>query len=298
MAMQHVTIHGHDVAYRKLGDGPAILLVHGMAGSASTWRHVAPALAQHATVIAPDLPGHGRSENGGGDYSLGSFASTLRDLLVALGHERVTIVGQSLGGGVAMQFAYQYPERCDRLVLVGSGGLGQDVHLLLRALSFPGAEYVLALAAAEPVRNAGTWLGNVFGRVGLRPQPLVEEMWRAYATLGDAQTRQAFVRTLRSVVDVTGQCVSATDRLYLTSVMPTLLVWGDADHIIPVSHAYAAHEAMPGSRLEVFEGVGHFPHCEAPDRFTRVLLDFVRDAPPAPPVTNRLRELLASSQTA
>jgi pimeloyl-ACP methyl ester carboxylesterase len=275
--VQYVSIHGHDVAYRTAGDGPALLLVHGMAGSSSTWRSVMPALAEHATVIAPDLPGHGRSDKGRGDYSLGSLASNLRDLLVALGHERVTIVGQSLGGGVAMQFAYQYPERCERLALVSSGGLGQEVHLLLRALSFPGAEYVLALGCATPIRNAGNAIANVLGRVGLRPQPLVEEVWRAYSSLSDGETRQAFVRTLRSVVDVSGQCVSATDRLYLTSALPTLLVWGDADRIIPVSHAYAAHEAMPGSRLEVFEGVGHFPHCEAPERFVDVLRAFMRD---------------------
>jgi pimeloyl-ACP methyl ester carboxylesterase len=289
-----VQIHGHDVAYRVAGSGPPLLLVHGMAGSASTWRHVMPELARDHTVIAPDLPGHGRSAKGPGDYSLGSLASNLRDLLVALGHERVTIVGQSLGGGVAMQFAYQYPERCDRLVLVSSGGLGQEVHLLLRAMSFPGAEYVLALGCAAPLRDAGNKVGELLGRVGLRPQPLVEEMWRAYASLADGETRQAFVRTLRSVVDAGGQCVSATDRLYLTSVMPTLVVWGDADRIIPVSHAYAAHEAMPGSRLEIFPGAGHFPHCEAPARFVEVLRTFVRETRPAPPVGPRLRELITT----
>jgi pimeloyl-ACP methyl ester carboxylesterase len=292
MPVQYVSIHGHDLAYRVAGSGPPVLLVHGMAGSASTWRHVMPQLAPHATVIAPDLPGHGRSDKQRGDYSLGSLASTLRDLLIALGHDRVTIVGQSLGGGVAMQFAYQYPERCDRLVLVSSGGLGQEVHLLLRALSFPGAEYVLQLGCATPVRNAGNAIGSVLSRAGLRPQPLVEEMWRAYSSLGDAQTRQAFVRTLRSVVDVSGQCVSATDRLYLTAVMPTLLMWGDADRIIPVSHAHSAHAAMPGSRLEVFEGVGHFPHCEAPEAFVQALLAFMRDSAPAPRSDDRLRELL------
>jgi pimeloyl-ACP methyl ester carboxylesterase len=292
MAVQYVSIHGHDVAYRVAGAGPPVLLVHGMAGSASTWRHVMPQLAERATVIAPDLPGHGRSEKGRGDYSLGSLASTLRDLLIALGHDRATIVGQSLGGGVAMQFAYQYPERCDRLVLVSSGGLGQEVHMLLRALSFPGAEYVLQLGCASPIRDAGNAIGGLLSRVGLRPQPVVEEMWRAYASLGDAQTRQAFVRTLRSVVDVSGQCVSATDRLYLTAVMPTLLIWGDDDRIIPISHAYSAHAAMPGSRLEVFEGVGHFPHCEAPDAFVRALLGFISEAQPAPHSDERLRDLL------
>src|SRR4051812_46428707 len=292
MTVDRVVIHAHDVAYRLAGSGPPLLLVHGMAGSASTWRYVMPELARDHTVIAPDLPGHGRSAKGRGDYSLGSLASNLRDLLVALDIERVTIVGQSLGGGVAMQFAYQYPERCERLVLVSSGGLGQEVHLLLRALSFPGAEYVLALGCAAPLRDAGNKVGELLGRVGLRPQPLVEEMWRAYASLADGETRESFVRTLRAVVDASGQCVSATDRLYLTSVMPTLIVWGDADRIIPVAHAHAAHEAMPGSRLEVFPGAGHFPHCEAPDRFVEVLRTFVRDTRPAPPVGPRLRDLI------
>ncbi len=273
--------------------GPTVVLVHGMAGSASTWRHVMRELAREHTVLAPDLTGHGRSAKGRGDYSLGSLASHLRDLLVALGHDRVTVVGQSLGGGVAMQFAYQYPERCERLVLVSSGGLCREVHLLLRALSFPGAEYVLALRCSAPLRDAGNKVGEVLARVGFRPPPSVEETWRAYVSLADGATRQAFVRTLRSVVDASGQCVSATDRLYLTSVMPTLLVWGDADPIIPVAHAYAAHDAMPGSRLAVFEGVGHFPHWEAPARFVEVLRAFMRDTNPAPPPASRLRELLA-----
>jgi len=294
MPVRHVSIHGHDVAYRATGDGPAVLLVHGMAGSSSTWRHVMPSLARDATVIAPDLPGHGRSDKGPGDYSLGALASNLRDLLVALGHQRVTIVGQSLGGGVAMQFAYQYPERCDRLVLVSSGGLGQEVHLLLRALSFPGAEYLLALGCASPLRDAGNTIGNALARLGLQVQPRVEEMWRAYASLADGETRAAFVRTLRSVIDVSGQCVSATDRLYLAAAMPTLLVWGADDHIIPVAHAHAAHAAMPGSRLEVFDGVGHFPQSEAPERFVEVLRAFMRDTTPAQGTAERLRALLGT----
>jgi len=292
MTVERVVIHGHDVAYRVAGSGPPLLLVHGMAGSASTWRYVMPELARDHTVIAPDLPGHGRSAKGRGDYSLGSLASNLRDLLLTLGHERVTIVGQSLGGGVAMQFAYQYPERCERLVLVSSGGLGQEVHLLLRALSFPGAEYLLALGCATPLRDAGNKVGDLLGRVGLHLQPRIEEMWRAYSSLADGDTRQSFVRTLRSVVDMSGQSVSATDRLYLTSVMPTLLVWGDDDHIIPVAHAYAAHEAMPGSRLEVFPGAGHFPHCEQPDRFVDVLRTFVRETRPSPPLGPQLHNLI------
>jgi pimeloyl-ACP methyl ester carboxylesterase len=252
-----------------------------MAGSATTWRQVMPALAERFTVIAPDLLGHGSSDKPLGDYSLGAFVCTLRDLLVALGHERATVVGQSLGGGIALQFSYQYPERTERLVLVGSGGLGEEVNPVLRFLTLPGAEGVLQLACAGPVRQAIESLGGGAARAGLRPVPVVAELWRSYASLGDHATRHAFFRTLRAVVDPRGQAVSASNRLHLAAEVPTLIVWGDADPIIPVQHAYAAHEAMAGSHLEIFQGVGHYPHCEAPERFVAVLSEFIENTVPA-----------------
>src|SRR5438105_1742084 len=129
---QFITIHGHQVAYRAAGDGPPVLLIHGIAGASTTWAHVLPLLARNQTVVAPDLLGHGESAKPRGDYSLGAYASGIRDLMAALGHDRATIVGHSLGGGVAMQFAYQFPERCERLVLVASGGLGKEVSPLLK----------------------------------------------------------------------------------------------------------------------------------------------------------------------
>ena len=232
-------------------------------------------------MVAPDLLGHGRSDKPQGDYSLGAFACTLRDLLVALGHERATIVGQSLGGGVAMQFSYQYPERTERLVLVGSGGLGREVNSLLRFLSLPGADFVLRLGCAAPVRGAIESVGGAAAGVGLRPAPVVAELWRSYASLADDAARGAFLRTLRAVVDPQGQAVSASNRLHLAAEVPTLIVWGDADPIIPVDHAYAAHASIPGSRLEIFEAVGHYPHCEAPERFVEVLSDFIETTVPA-----------------
>jgi pimeloyl-ACP methyl ester carboxylesterase len=278
-----VWIHGHEVSYRVCGDPadgrPVILLVHGMAGSSSTWRGVMPALAEHATVLAPDLMGHGRSAKPLHDYSLGAFASMLRDFLVALGVERATLVGQSLGGGIAMQLAYQYPERCERLVLVGSGGLGRDVSLILRALTLPGAELLMPLLFPSFVRDAGNAISRRLFSLGLRA-PRLEEEWRAYVSLVDPETRAAFVRTSRAVIDFGGQTVSAHDRLYLAAQVPTLIVWGENDHIIPVSHAHAAHEAMPGSRLEIFEHCGHFPHSEDPTRFAEVLLRFLDETEP------------------
>ena len=280
MEAQTVSIHGHDVTYRGGGSGPVLVLIHGMAGSSVTWEPVLPALTRHYTVIAPDLPGHGDSDKPRGDYSLGAHASSIRDLLVVLGHERATIVGQSFGGGVAMQLAYQHPECCERLVLVSSGGLGQEVALLLRALTLPGADYLMPIACNGRVRDAGVAVTGFFDRLGLRPVPAVAEMWRSFASLSDASTREAFHHTLRSVVDVHGQRVSASDRMYLAADVPTLIVWGDRDPIIPLEHAITTHEMVPGSRLEIFEGAGHFPHCEQPERFVEVLIDFVETTDP------------------
>lgn len=296
MKLQHASIHGHRVAYRTAGEGPVVLLVHGMAGSSVTWKHVIPSLARQFTVVAADLLGHGESgKPRRGEYSLGAHANVLRDLLHVLGHERASIVGQSLGGGVAMQLAYQYPERCERLVLVGSGGLGREVNLVLRALTVPGAEYVVPFVCAPAVREAGNRMAGWLYRIGLRAAPAIEEVWRSFTSLADADTRQAFFRTLRAVVDAGGQAVSATDRLYLASQVPTLIVWGDRDPFIPVGHASAAHQAMPGSRLEIFPDIGHFPHCEAPERFVEVLVDFITSTEPARLSEGRWRELLQSA---
>jgi pimeloyl-ACP methyl ester carboxylesterase len=291
--VQHVTLHGHRVTYRLDGDGDeTLLLIHGMAGSSRTWGEVTPALARRYRVLAPDLLGHGESAKPMGDYSLGAHASGLRDLMARLDIERATIVGQSLGGGIALQLAYQHPELCDRLVLVSSGGLGREVSPILRLLSLPGSEFVLPMVASSFVRDRGRSINRWLRDQGIRTSWMAE-MWRAYASLADAENRQAFVRTLRSAVDLGGQVVSANDRLYLAAAVPTQIIWGDHDDIIPVAHAYAAHEAMPGSRLEIFEGVRHFPHSEDPERFVEVLVDFMETTEPAHPGTVRLRDLLA-----
>lgn len=282
MERQTISVHGHNISYRTGGTGPVVLLIHGMAGSSSSWVPILDDLAPHVTYVAPDLPGHGHSDKPRGDYSLGAHASFLRDLLVALGHERATIVGQSLGGGIAMQFSYQYPERCERLVLVCAGGLGEEVMPTLRVLAAPGMEYVLPIACQPFIRTSVEAVAGLAAKVGLRPTPATVEKWRAYTSLIEPATRDAFLQTLRSVVDVKGQRVSAHDKLYLAEGIPSLIVWGDRDPIIPVAHAYEAHAALSSSRLEIMEGVGHFPHCEDPRRFARILLDFVANTDAAP----------------
>ena len=278
---QAIHVDGDRVVYRAAGHGPLLLLVHGMAGSAVTWRRVMPALAERFTVLAPDLLGQGESGKPRGDYSLGAHANLLRDLMDALGHERATVVGQSLGGGVAMQFAYQFPERCERLVLVDSGGLGREVTFYLRMLTVPGFESVFPLFCTPRLRHAGNRVATWLGRAGMRSTPASQEVWRSYASLADAESRRAFFRSLRDVIDFSGQAVSALGRLHRFMQLPTLIVWGAQDPFMPVSHAVAAHEAIPGSRLEIFEGVGHYPHCEASERFVAVLTDFIASTEPA-----------------
>lgn len=283
-------LHGHEIAYRAAGSGPVLLLVHGMAGSSATWRHVIPAFAERYTVIAPDLLGHGESAKPRGDYSLGAHASLLRDLLNALGHERATCIGQSLGGGIVLQFAYQFPDRCDRIVLVGSGGLGNEVNPLLRALTAPFAETVLSLVCNAPIRDAVARFAGVLAHRGFSLSPAGEEMWRSYASLADQPGRRAFFRTLRSVVDLQGQAIHAGDRFYLAAHLPTLIIWGDRDPFIPHRHGSTTHAAIPGSRLEIFPGAGHYPHCDDPARFVSVVRDFIESTAGAVMSERRWRE--------
>ncbi len=272
--LKYLDLHGDRLAYVDEGEGEVIMLLHGMAGSSQTWRSVIRPLSRKYRVVAPDLPGHGQSAKPRSDYSLGAFAAVLRDLFDELGIRRATIVGHSLGGGVAMQFSYQHPDYCERLILVDSGGLGPDVGLTLRMLSAPGAELIMPIIAPQPVLNAGERVWSWFHKIGMS-SPRGEEIWRSYSSLSDAATRQAFLRTLRSVVDYRGQCVSALSRLSSRKDLPIMAIWGDQDAIIPVEHAYAVQEVRPDIRLEVLSGVGHFPQAERPTEVAELIDDFI-----------------------
>jgi pimeloyl-ACP methyl ester carboxylesterase len=280
MEPRTITLHGRSWTYAQAGSGPVLLLIHGMAGNFENWRAVIEPLARHHTVVAPDLPGHGGSAPGAGDYSIGALAAGLRDLLVALGHERATLVGHSLGGGIAMQFSYQFPELTERLVLVSSGGLGPEVSSLLRAAALPGANLFIAATAAR-ASTVGAALARGLAVIGLRPNNDIAEVARGYASLADPDRRAAFLATVRSVIGTGGQRVHAGDRLYLAEGMPVLIIWGERDPMIPLHHGENAHEAIPGSRLEVFNGVGHLPQLEAPGRFLAVLERFIAENEPA-----------------
>ena len=270
-----MTIHGHDLSYVDSGAGPAMLFIHGILGSQGQWTQLIASLQNDHRVIVPDLFGHGESDKPVGDYSLGAHAATLRDLLDRLGVERVTLVGHSLGGGIAMVFYYLFPERVERLVLVASGGLGREVNPVLRSATLPGAEWVLPVLASAWVRARAEKAGRALSSVGWRPGTDITAIWHGFTSLADAASRRAFLATTRAVIDPGGQTVNAHDYLPDTAPIPTLIVWGSRDRMIPAWHAINAQKSMPGCRVELFEGAGHFPHLDEPDRFADLVRDFI-----------------------
>jgi pimeloyl-ACP methyl ester carboxylesterase len=277
--MRTVRIHGLRRAFLTCGQGPTLVLLHGIGSDHTTWWPVLSQLAQRYTVIAPDLLGHGASDKPRADYSLGGFANGLRDLLTVLGVARATVVGHSFGGGVAMQFAYQFPERTERLVLVGSGGLGTTVNPLLRAVALPGGGPLLAAVTTRPVYHAAHRVFRLLHRTNLPYTIDLDPMTEVYENLTDPAARMAFRHVLRAVVDRRGQVVNMISRAYLAEGMPVLVVWGTRDSVVPVKHARAAREVIPGSRVEIFPQAGHFPHRDDPDAFVRTLVRFIDESP-------------------
>ncbi|WP_284745814.1 alpha/beta fold hydrolase [Amycolatopsis sp. RTGN1] len=299
-----LTLHGRRIRLHEqpspsgAGD-EAIVLLHGIAGSAETW---APVLARCAAlgrrVLAPDLPGHGESEAPRADYGLGALASTVRDVLAVSGVRHATVVGHSLGGGVAMQFAYQFPEMCDRLVLVASAGLGPEVSPVLRATALPGAPAVLALAVNRVtlvIARAAARLGRRFGG-SLKAE--TRELARHFGSLADPARRRAFLFIARSLIDLRGQRASAVEKLYLAEAVPTLLVWGARDPLIPVAHGRRTAGLLPNGRLTVRENAKHFPHVSDPDGFCVLLNEFVRGTEPARLTLDDVAERLTAAQAA
>jgi pimeloyl-ACP methyl ester carboxylesterase len=282
---RHITLHGRRILLHEQAAGEtdeAIVLLHGIAGSAETWRPVLDRCAPlNRRVLALDLPGHGESDAPRADYGLGSMASVVRDVLAVSGVRHATVVGHSLGGGIALQFAYQFPEMCDRLVLVDSGGLGREVSPVLRAATLPGAQITLALTinpATVAVARAATRVGRL---LGVSPKTETRELARHFGSLADPARRRAFLSIARGLLDLRGQRASAVEKLYLAADVPMLLIWGERDPLIPVAHGHRTAEVLPDSRLTVLENTKHFPHVADPDRFCLLLNEFVTGTKPA-----------------
>jgi pimeloyl-ACP methyl ester carboxylesterase len=294
--LQYVTIHGHRRAFVKAGKGPVLLLLHGLGCDHTTWAPVIDSLARRYTVIAPDLLGHGRSDKPRADYSVGGYANGMRDLLTVLGIDKVTVVGHSFGGGIAMQFAYQFPERTERMVLIAPGGLGPDVSPAIRAVTTPGFHQVMGALTLPGVRHVGKVGLNALSRTPLKHARDLDEVAEIYDSFKDARARHAIRHVVKAVVDWRGQIVTMADRAYLTEAMPMCVVWGRDDRVIPVRHASNAAMLAPKARVEVIPNAGHFPHKDHPQRFVKIVNEFVRSTQPATYSRNRWRHLLRNGQ--
>ncbi|AYJ51525.1 alpha/beta fold hydrolase [Rhodococcus sp. P1Y] len=278
--LESVELHKDVLRYVDEGDGPPVVLVHGLLGSHESWAGQIERLSTKYRVIAPDLFGHGSSDKPSGDYSLSSHAATIRDLLDHLDITSAPMVGHSLGGGIVMQAVYLFPERIDRLALVSSGGLGPEVSLLLKAATLPGSELVLPVLASDWVRkNAESVVGQL-GKWGLpvRPGKSMLETWRSFKTVADKGSREAFLASTRAVVGPRGQTVSAKQHFEKFESLPSLLVWGGKDRMIPASHADNIRREVPNSRVEIFSSAGHFPQLDEPDLFFKILDQFLQSS--------------------
>jgi len=295
--VQYLTLHGHERAYVKVGSGPALLLLHGLGCDHTTWAPVISALARRYTVIAPDLLGHGRSAKPRADYSVGGYANGMRDLLTVLGIDRVTVVGHSFGGGVAMQFAYQFPERTERMILVAPGGLGPEVTPAIRAITLPGFDPLMALVTRPVVRQATKVGLHALAGSGISAARDLDEVADIIESFKDRASRQAIRHVVRAVVDWRGQIVTMADRAYLTQAMPMCVVWGAEDQVIPAKHARNAADMAPSATVEVIPNAGHFPHKDHPQRFVKIVHDFIRSTEPAVYHRGRWRALLKAGRS-
>jgi pimeloyl-ACP methyl ester carboxylesterase len=294
--VEFVTVHGKRRAYVKTGSGPALLLLHGLACDRTTWDRVIPILAKKYTVIAPDLLGHGLSDKPRADYTLGGYANGMRDLLTVLDIDKVTVVGHSFGGGVAMQFAYQYPERTQRVMLVSSGGLGAEVTPLIKLVQAPGWEGAMRVLTLPGIRHLETTALRALSSYGAGPlrkytrdldeAASIVESWR------DRRTRFAVRHLVRAVIDWHGQIVTMSDRAYLTESMPMAVVWGRDDQVLPVRHSSNVAALAPDATVTVLPDSGHFPHRDHPEEFARLLDQFVNATKPSVYNRSKFRRML------
>lgn len=296
--VQYRVVNGHRRAFVKVGEGPVLLLIHGIGCDHRTWDPVIERLARTHTVLVPDLLGHGESDKPRADYSLGGYANGMRDLLAVLRIKRVTVVGHSFGGGIAMQFSYQFPQMCERLVLVSSGGLGREVSPALRAMTLPGFQTVMGALTLPGVRHVGSLALRTAHRTGLPGTRELSEVSRIYESFTDPRARAATRHVVKAVVDVRGQIVTMWDRAYLTAGMPVCVVWGREDHVIPVIHAANAKVLVPWARIEVLENSGHFPHKDHPERFAEIVEEFVASTQASQYIQAQWRRLLREGESA
>jgi pimeloyl-ACP methyl ester carboxylesterase len=269
---RYVKVDGKNVRYWVAGEGPAVILVHGLACSAEFWQYNVADFAQEYRVYALDLIGFGRSDKNVDEFTLAYGASFIAGFMDTLGIERAALVGNSLGGAICAQFSVQYPRRLDKLILVDSAGLGRELQFFLRLWSVP----ILGGMIFGPYQRTFRLLAKLV----FYDWSAVDEEWLAdaAAVLSLPGVRENALATARIGVDLRGQREELFRGLHgqlSRMTVPTLIIWGSHDLAVPVSHAYTAQDLIPNSRVRIMERCGHIPQMERPQEFNRLVLDFL-----------------------
>ncbi len=282
------TLDGVTVHYLCGGKGPPVLLVHGLGSSAGVeFFYNLEALAASHQVIAIDLPGFGQSDKPALAYTIDLFVRVVRDLMASIGLQRTAVIGVSMGGRVALGLALDAPECVDRLILVDALGVGQPRPVLAyRLLLTKGLGELTLSGTARALRGMNPKTIRRFWRWYLRrPGPIDtilsdDRISNHSRLLSTPAYRAAYLSALRSIAGSRRlRDGVVVDSRLSELAMPTLLVWGRHDHLFPAEHAAAAARKIPGARTEIFEGSGHTPQMEEPDRFNRLVLDFLTVTP-------------------
>ena len=255
--------------------GPPLVLLHGVGDSALDWQWVMPTLAGTHRVYAPDLPGSGGSIKSDVDYSPAFFTQFLSAFLDALEVKHAAVIGHSLGGLVGLRLALSEPSRVSALGLVASAGLGREVTHALRSLALPGTGRLAVAWGKRPPGAAQRALGRstlLFARPWRVPRKWLKEQYRLARLPGFLEAQLA---TVRAQVGLRGQREVLVDRLAQLEV-PTRLVWGTGDRVLPYSQAKEGVSRLQEGSLELISDCGHSPHVEQPERFVSALDRFLK----------------------
>ena len=272
---RYIKVGNLNTRYWALGDkGTPVILIHGLGASADIWMYNVEALARQHRVYVPDLIGFGRSDKPGPSFSPFDYTSFLDDFMNLLKIERVSLMGQSLGGGIALHYALQFPQKMNKLVLVGSAGLGKEVIWTLRLMSLP----LLGELFSYPSRKGV----EIFFKLAVRNRALVtkEFVELYYDIFSRPGFQKFFLMILRQIVDIRGAREEILDPIMnnLNKIaQPVLIIWGEKDGVLPIKHGYLGKEKLPNAKLKIMEGCGHIPFFEKSDEFNELVLKFLSE---------------------
>jgi 4,5:9,10-diseco-3-hydroxy-5,9,17-trioxoandrosta-1(10),2-diene-4-oate hydrolase len=267
---QYVRVGSVNTRYWQAGDsGKTVILLHGGGGYLELWQHNIFELAKHHRVYAFDMVGAGRSDKPAAAYTFEFMAQFTRAFMKALDISQASLIGTSAGGGVALTVARDFPELVERLILVGSAGLGKEISFLLRLTTLPGFGRLLRSPSKAGV--AMLYKQAVYDSKLITAE-MVEEFYQMAMLPGAAK---ATLNVGCSNFNLWGQFYQSLVASLQTITTPTLIIWGRQDPMVPVSHAQKAAKLMPKAQLEIFEACGHWSPIEQPQKFNQRVLEFL-----------------------